>query len=197
MLFRSRACYPVVSRDTSKLLARMKPLLRVAEVSDASVASELVQRTFNAFVAPDWEPEARSVFMSQSSSERLSSIIREATFAAVAESKGRVVGFILLSPPNVLAFLFVHAHWHRRGIARDLWERACKHIEAEHPAIKTIELNSSPYAIGAYKALGFYPISEPFRRGGCFATRMACWLPGKALNKAANAEVQLGSSELD
>ena len=50
-----------------------------------------------------------------------------------------------------------------------------------------VELNSSPYAVPAYRALGFFPISEPFRRQGAVATRMACWLPGRALARAQNA----------
>ena len=165
----------------------MEPLLRAAEASDASDISELVQSGFNEFVAPDWQAGAREVFMLESSAERFEALIPDATFAAVAESEGKLVGFILLTRPALLSFLFVHARWHRHGIAKTLWNSARMHLESEHPTVKTVELNSSPFAVGAYRALGFYPISEPFRRGGAVATRMACWLPGRALSEAANA----------
>jgi GNAT superfamily N-acetyltransferase len=165
----------------------MKPQLRQAQIADASAVSALVQAGFNEFVAPDWEPQAQQVFMAQSSAERFVSLIPEATFAAVAEVEGRIAGFILLTQPTLLSFLFVEAVMHKRGVARLLWEAARAHIEVAHPTVKTVELNSSPHAVAAYRALGFYPISEPFRRGGCLATRMACWLPGRALENNGHA----------
>ena len=161
--------------------------VRHPEVTDAAAISVLVQTSFNEFVAPDWEPGACQAFIEESSPERFVSTIPSAAFAAVAETAGHIVGFILMPQPAQLAFLFVHASWLRQGIARQLWKAARAHIEAQFPTVKTVELNSSPYAVGAYTALGFYPISEPFRRGGCLATRMACWLPGEALARSANA----------
>jgi GNAT superfamily N-acetyltransferase len=165
----------------------MKQTLRQAEEADAGAISTLLQRSFIEFVAPDWTDEARQVFLSESTPERFSTLIATAAFSAVAGSKGDIEGFILMPTPSLPGFLFVEKRSLRQGVARDLWESARRHTESEFPAVKTVELNSSPYAIGAYKALGFYPLSEPFRRGGCLATRMACWLPGRALATAANA----------
>jgi ribosomal protein S18 acetylase RimI-like enzyme len=161
--------------------------LRTAKQADAPAVSALVQRVFGEFVALDWEPPAREVFATESSPERLVQLLAEPAFASVAEAGERLIGFILLPTPNLLSLLFVDSSAHRQGIATALWQAARAHLEAAYPAVKTVELNSSPYAIAAYKALGFYPISESFRRGGCVATRMACWLPGRALAAAHNA----------
>jgi len=60
-------------------------------------------------------------------------------------------------------------------------------LEQHHPDVRTVELNSSPYAVAVYKALGFFPISKPYRRKGAVATRMACWLPGESLESAPHA----------
>jgi hypothetical protein len=49
------------------------------------------------------------------------------------------------------------------------------------------QLNSSPYAVDAYRALGFFPISHAYKRDGAVATRMACWLPGRRLERAHGA----------
>jgi GNAT superfamily N-acetyltransferase len=168
----------------------MEPVIRSAEVADAAAISSLVQEGFTRFVAPDWEPQARSVFMGESSAERFALSIPAAAYAAVAQVDGQLVGFIALPTPAVLAFLFVHPAWFRGGIAWRLWEAARIHLETHYPAIKTVELNSSPYAATAYRALGFYPISEPFRTGGCLATRMACWLPGRSLARTPHAHAQ-------
>lgn len=159
----------------------MKAVVRRAEAADAAAVSALVQESFSEFVAHDWEPRACDLFMAQSSPERFAASIPEAAYAAVAQAGAELAGFILLSSPSLLAFLFVRRSWLRRGVASQLWNAAREYLEAHHPEVKTVELNSSPYAVGAYRALGFYPISEPFRRGGCLATRMACWLPGRAL----------------
>lgn len=168
----------------------MKAVVRRAEVADAAAVSALVQEGFQQFVARDWEPQACDFFLAQSSAERFAASIPEAAFAAVAQGGGELAGFILLSSPSQLAFLFVRRSWLRRGIASRLWNAAREHLEAHYPTVKTVELNSSPYAVAAYRALGFYPISEPFRRAGCLATRMACWLPGRAL--ARNNSVLAG-----
>lgn len=153
--------------------------------NDAPIISELVQASFREFVAPDWKPEAHSHFMVHSSPARFARLIENAAFTAVALAGKEVVGFILLSSPAKLDFLFIHKMSVRQGIGSLLWEGARNHIEVNFPDVRTVDLNSSPYAVPAYKSLGFYPISEPFRRAGCLATRMACWLPGRALSKVA------------
>jgi ribosomal protein S18 acetylase RimI-like enzyme len=81
--------------------------------------------------------------------------------------------------------LFVHPRYLRRGIGRALWEQARAFIEETYPETKTVELNSNPYALKFYRSLGFVPISTEFIKGGCRATRMACWLPARALGADA------------
>ena len=159
--------------------------MRPAVAADAPALSALVQESFNQFVAPDWQPEACEVFMTESSVEWFTSSIPQAAYAAVAHAADELVGMVLMPTPSVLAFLFVRPGLLRSGIGSLLWEAARAHIETHHPSVKTIELNSSPCAVAAYRAYGFYPMSEPFRRGGCLATRMACWLPGRALAAGA------------
>lgn len=155
--------------------------LRPSTASDSMAVSVLVRSGFEEFVAPDWEPDAREVFGTESSPDRFHKLLGEAAFASVAVVAEEIVGVIVLPQPNLLAFPFVRRDWHKQGIARALWELARHHLEACHPEVKTVELNSSPHAVAAYRALGFYPISEQFKRGGGVATRMACWLPGRAL----------------
>lgn len=77
--------------------------------------------------------------------------------------------------------LFVHPSRLRQGIATKLWEYARTRLEAEFPEARTVELNSTRYAVEFYRAAGFVPISAEFRRGGARAVRMACWLPARGL----------------
>ena len=158
--------------------------LRKAKADDASAISGLVQAGFIEHVAPDWEPSAQRSFLEETEAEKLAPRISEAAVCLVCEQSGQIIGVILLPRPTLVQLLFVAPGHLRRGIALALWSAVRAHLEEKHPEVTTVELNSSPYALAAYKALGFFPISKPFRRKGAVATRMACWLPGKALQQA-------------
>jgi GNAT superfamily N-acetyltransferase len=153
---------------------------RTATPADAQSISRLVQASFLEFVAPDWEAHAVEKFLKESSPTELAAFLERADFSAVAMAENEPVGFILLAPPNLLKALFVHRSWHKRGIARQLWALARDYLGSRKPSVETIELNASPFAVEAYKMLGFYPISGPILRQGCRSTRMACWLPAGA-----------------
>ena len=156
---------------------------REAEACDALAISELVQAGFVEHIASDWESSAQRSFHEETAADKLERKILEATVCLVWEQDGQVLGVILLPRPTLVQLLFVAPSHLRKGIARALWSAARAHLEEEHPEVTTVELNSSPYALAAYKALGFFPISKQFRRKGSVATRMACWLPGKALEQ--------------
>jgi GNAT superfamily N-acetyltransferase len=159
----------------------MTTSIRPASASDAAAISELVQAAFVKHVAQDWEIAAQDDFLRDTAPQMLEVSLQAAIFVAVYEAEGRVLGVIAMPRPTLVQLLFVMPSHIGEGIARALWEAARSHIEQNFPDVKTIELNSTPYAVEAYKALGFFPISKQFRRRGAVATRMACWLPDRAL----------------
>ena len=159
--------------------------LRPANAQDAPAISALVQAGFVEHIASDWEPSAQQSFLEDTTAEKLAPKLVQATICLVCEQGGQLLGVIFLPRPTLVQLLFVAPGHLRKGIARSLWGAVRAHLEEHHPEVTTVELNSSPYAVGAYQALGFFPISQPFRRKGSVATRMACWLPGKALEQAA------------
>ena len=121
------------------------------------------------------------MFLADSSPERLAGKIKVASYAAGTFVDGQMVAFLLMPTPSLLGMLFVGPQWLRQGVAKRLWESARAHIEATFPSVKTVELNTTPYALEFYRAVGFVPISAEFERDGARATRMACWLPAGAL----------------
>ena len=165
----------------------MTALIRDASPDDASAVSAVVQSSFRAHVAPAWEPVAQDSLLADTSAEKLAARIAESAIVLVYEEEGRILGVILLPRPTLVQLCFVAPGHLGKGIGRSLWEGVRARLEERFPEVKTVELNASPYAVAAYKALGFYPISEPFLRGGAVATRMACWLPGRALARAQSA----------
>ncbi|MCE9660692.1 MAG: GNAT family N-acetyltransferase [Burkholderiales bacterium] len=159
--------------------------LRHANARDASAISALVQAGFVEHIASDWEPSARQSFIEDTSAEKLAPKLAEAAICIAAVQGDQVLGVIFLPRPTLVQLLFIAPEHLRKGIARSLWSAVRAQLAERHPEVTTVELNSSPYAVGAYRALGFFPISQPFRRKGAVATRMACWLPGEALEQVA------------
>jgi len=173
----------------SPLLAETLPFehIRRASPSDASEISQLVQSSFRVHVAPDWDAEARDTFYTETTPEKLAYALAESTFSAVCKEDGNIIGVILLSRPNLVQLCFVATSHLRRGIGAALWEATRAHLEANLPEVKTVELNASPQAVAAYKAMGFHVISKQYRRRGSVATRMACWLADRSVESAADA----------
>ena len=162
----------------------MDPPLRHATVADASAISALVCAGFNQQIAADWEPQAQRHFYAENQADKLVSKIAEASLCLVFEQGTELLGVIFLPRPTLVQLFFVAPGHLRRGIGRKLWRAVRAELEQHHPDVRTVELNSSPYAVGVYEALGFFPISKPYRRKGAVPTRMACWLPGQSLASA-------------
>jgi GNAT superfamily N-acetyltransferase len=156
-------------------------IIRTATVEDAEAASALVHLSFGELAAKDWQPEARQVFLGESSPGAIREKLESPAYSAAAHTGTCMVGFLLMQDPSLLGILFVHPQWLRQGIGRALWESARAHIESAFPQTKTVELNATPYSVAFYQSLGFAPISSEFQLKGTRATRMACWLPGRSL----------------
>ena len=165
----------------------MNSPIRTATTDDAPAISSLVQSSFQAHVADDWEQEAQDSFFSETTPEKIAALLASAAFAAVYEEEGNFIGVIVLPRPNLVQLCFVATTHLRRGVGSALWRAARSYLEEKLPEVKTVELNASPYAVAAYAAMGFFPISKQYRRRGWVATRMACWLPNQGLESEANA----------
>ena len=157
------------------------PLQRPASEADADALSALVRESFTGLASEGWTSSAVAFLLAEASPESLALKLRQPTFAAGTFVGPQAVGFLLMLTPSVLGMMFVHPLWFRRGIGRALWEQARAHVEAAHPEVKTVELNATRFAFPFYRRLGFVPVSAEFRRAGCRAIRMACWLPARAL----------------
>ena len=67
-----------------------------------------------------------------------------------------LIGEIAIRPDRKhICFFFVDGRYHRRGIGTRMFQR----LLVDYPD-ETITLNSSPYGLLFYKAVGFVPIDE-------------------------------------
>ena len=128
-----------------------KITIRPARESDYPAMATLLHTLATTFIVPGMPPEAAATFLRENDQAALRAYRAAGHVASVAEIDGAVAGFIAIRPPSHLFHLFVAERWHRRGVARALWERA--RAQAAPGAVFTV--NSSPYAVAAYTALGF------------------------------------------
>ncbi len=131
----------------------------IKKIEEANVresgAMELVWRVFLEFEAPEYSEEGIAEFQKF--------ITLEAVEQRMAENglllwgcydADDVVGIIATRPPCHIALLFVDKAYHRQGIARRLYNTV-ENFYKINGTCAEITVNSSPYAVGAYRRMGF------------------------------------------
>ena len=66
-----------------------------------------------------------------------------------------IIGIMTMRKESHVMLVFVDAKHHKQGVVRKLFEHIFKEIVLDNSAITDITVNSSPYAVGFYKHLGF------------------------------------------
>lgn len=118
-------------------------------------ALELVWAVFQEFEAPDYSRQGIEEFRKFIS---YNSIIEkfdkgEMCFWGCIDNDN-LIGVIATRGVNHICMLFVNKEYHRRGIARSLFETVEEICKSQN--INKITVNSSPYAIEVYHHLSFF-----------------------------------------
>lgn len=125
--------------------------IRELERAQLEEAMDLVWTVFSEFEAPDYSPEGIEEFRQYIQPEAMEGWQRENGLRLwVCREGGPVVGVIAMRPPAHVSLLFVDKAHHRQGIARKLYQTALRAFPAAQATV-----NSSPYALEAYRRLGF------------------------------------------
>ena len=152
------------------------PSIRPLTTREAAPAMELVLRVFSEFEAPDYSEEGIAEFKMFIELPLITGKIESGTLRlwGAFENK-RMVGVIAIKPPLHITLLFVDKHYHRRGIARRLYETV---INDETVVLghTRVTVNSSPYAVEIYRRLGFEPTDAEQTISGIRFTPMECVL---------------------
>ena len=141
-----------------KMYAVLKPpSIRPLDRDDVKSAMELVLRVFMEFEAPEYEEEGITEFQSFIEPSTITSKMENGEFWLWgAFCQERVVGVIAIRPPLHISLMFVDKQYHRRGIARRLFETVLNY-RSVIDGHGRITVNSSPYAVEIYMRLGFQP----------------------------------------
>ncbi len=130
-------------------------MVRKLSSDDLPEALQLIWDVFIEYDAPEYPEEGVGEFRSfieLTSIKRL--MVEEGLLIWGAFDKDKEVGVIAVKPPCHIVLLFVNKYYHRKGIARALYEEALCH-QKEKYFCRVATVNSSPYAIEAYRRLGF------------------------------------------
>ncbi|MDR0306284.1 MAG: GNAT family N-acetyltransferase [Chitinispirillales bacterium] len=120
------------------------------ELERLDEALTLIRNVFYEYEAPEYSDEGVEEFMRFLTLENYRDMIKQDKIHFwTCENNGKTIG-VLGARFDRINLLFVNGHYHRKGIARRLLEMMIEHF---NPA--EITVNSSPYAVEAYRKLGF------------------------------------------
>lgn len=131
-------------------------LIRLIADADVAAAAALLRRAAEEFVLHESSPADAAAFLDDQGEARLRERVRDGYVYHVALVDGELAGFIGVRDRTHVYGLYVDKPYHRRGIARRLWDTArAAALEGvpDHPRVFTV--NASNHAVASYEALGF------------------------------------------
>ncbi|TDL65164.1 GNAT family N-acetyltransferase [Rhodococcus qingshengii] len=124
-------------------------------------ALELVWTVFQEFESPDYSIQGIEEFRKFISYD---SMLEQFETSKIVfwgcKVDNELTGVIATRGMNHICLLFVKKEFHRRGIAKRLFNTVLERCKSEKSTINTITVNSSPYAVEVYHRLGFVDIEK-------------------------------------
>lgn len=147
-------------------------VIREMRLDEAVPVSALVLKSFSTFIAPGLSTEGQTEILNFARPEKLAERHADGHLTLVAEIDRQLAGMIQVRCPSHVLMLYVDEQFHRRGIAQHLMQSAVERIRLEFPEVELVTVNSSTYAVTAYRRMGFEAISEELCHGGVVFTPM-------------------------
>jgi ribosomal protein S18 acetylase RimI-like enzyme len=147
----------------------------------------LVARSFNEYIAPDFPEEGIEEFFRYSNPRALRKRSDGSHFVIVAEAEGTIAGMIEIREMRHVSMLFVDKAFHRRGIGKALFRAALDRIKSEGRTPKKLTVHSSRYAVPFYESLGFVRTGDEMIIHGVIHIPMALTLREGRLLRHENA----------
>ena len=118
--------------------------------------SEMIQKVFEEFVAPDYTDKGREHFMKfiNPNTIRTRNTIGNSS-TILCRDQDKIVGLIEVQGYKHILLLFVDGSYHNQGIARRLLSLAVQQSIENNPELKRLTVNASPFAVPVYCKLAF------------------------------------------
>jgi GNAT superfamily N-acetyltransferase len=153
--------------------------IRAAQSHDAEKISDLISVLSRKFIVSEFSIEGAEFLLSTMTQSAIEDFMQSGYVYHVAEIDNSLAGVVGVRDHTHLYHLFVAEQFHRKGIAKKLWQVAMQVCLANgNPGEFTV--NSSAYARDAYKKLGFVAQSGPKEKGGVVFFPMKMTIDGQA-----------------
>ncbi len=130
-------------------------IVSILNKEDLSVAMDL----FNEFEAPEYPIEGINEFKNFINIDSFFTNIKNGSYFIWGYYiNNKLVGIISTRPKYHISLLFVDKSYHRQGIAKALFNEILRFYKEDH-LCEQITVNSSLYALDAYRHLGFVDTS--------------------------------------
>lgn len=139
--------------------------IRAALPDDSEAISKLICGLVEKFIAEEFSSQGRDFLLSTMTADAIRQSMQSGYRYHVAEVKGLLAGVVAVKGNAHLYHLFVAEQFHRQGIAKKLWQLAMEEC-LSHGNTGEFTVNSSAYALGVYKKLGFVTQPGPKEKNG-------------------------------
>lgn len=149
-------------------------LIRKITADEVDCAMALALEVFMQFEAPDYGPAGVETFRKDivENPEYLENA-RKGTCPIYGGFDGEtLVALIGMRSKTHINLVFTRKEYHRRGIARAIFNYLLQDVTQEDPSLEALTLNSSPYGLPFYLSVGFLPQGEEQTMNGIRFTPM-------------------------
>ena len=122
---------------------------------EEKLVCEMVIECFNEFVAPEYSDEGVKEFVKYVDADCMKDRLKKGNFVLVAVDCNSIIGAIEMRSYNHISLLFVKKEYFNRGIAKALLTKVIAKCRQVNTELKSIDVNSSPYAEKIYERLCF------------------------------------------
>lgn len=150
-------------------------VIRRIEGHEVESAMALALEVFMQFEAPEYPPEGVETFKKDivENPEYLENARQGLCPIYGAFDGDQIVALMgMRSNKTHINLVFTKKSYHRRGIARAIFHYLLSDVRKENPALEALTLNSSPYGLPFYLAIGFVPLSGEQEMNGIRFTPM-------------------------
>ena len=150
-------------------------IIRKITSNEVEDAMNLALEVFMQFEAPDYGPSGVDTFKKDIVQNE--EYIKNAKLGKCpiygAFDGDKIAALIgMRSNKTHINLVFTKKEYHRRGIAKSIFNYLLNDIINENPILEEITLNSSPYGLPFYLAIGFIPLSDEQELNGIRFTPM-------------------------
>ena len=150
-------------------------MIKEVSKTDLKQALDLVNEVFSEFVAVDYSEQGNKSFedyLKVKYDEMSSDIETGHKKLWGFYQDDEIIGVIATRDISHIALMFVDKRYHRKGIARQLFDNVLAEMN-NSAGITQMTVNSSPYAVTAYERLGFTKTAEQQEKDGIIYIPMA------------------------